>query len=168
MGKHAQISFKHSPLAFTGKAGSALNGGQFTPHLDCALSTISWSMVSDRQTYAWNRHLDNYMPWNVKQSGGMQIWPPIIACSVEYTTINCIMGSYQQSPRHISANQLSFLTWIFAAKEAYHGTTCSTTRPCTSVKWVDIKNFTWFSPICVQHYPIRSAPYASINCPHRH
>jgi len=25
------------------------------------------------QTYAWNRHLDNYMPWNVKQSGGMQI-----------------------------------------------------------------------------------------------
>ncbi len=30
------------------------------------------------QTYTWNGHLDNYMPWNVKQTGGMQIRPPII------------------------------------------------------------------------------------------
>jgi len=47
-------------------------------------SPLIWTMLYPpsaeawHQTYAWNGHLDNYMPWNVKQTGGMHVQPPII------------------------------------------------------------------------------------------
>jgi len=75
-------------------------------------SPIIWTMlhppsVATRlQTYAWNGHMENFMPWTIGQTDSAEVRPPLLS----YTQWNIWRGTNFGSPIHNTTTQSASTT----------------------------------------------------------